>query len=124
MLHLELRPYLICLSFPFPLLPTIPLNAFIYSPQLQREPGAKLLQPCSYILHAFHDFAIIADHALLRTSFVTKNISVPPKEDIIALVVHGDNLSALEFWSWRPKRLEEMGREETKGCAEVVENKL
>jgi hypothetical protein len=45
---------------------------------------------------------------------------VPSKENIVALVVESDDLSAFEFGLRRPKSLEEMGCEEAKRCAEVV----
>lgn len=45
-------------------------------------------------------------------------------EDVVALIRQGDDLSALEFRLGREQRAEEMGRQDTEGCAEVVEDQF
>lgn len=45
---------------------------------------------------------------------------MPPEEDVVALVVHGDNLAAFEVRAWGPEGFEEVSGEEAEGGAEVV----
>lgn len=82
-LQLELRPNSIRLTLPFPLLSTGSLDAFVHPPQLQREPGTKLLQTGFDVFQSGNGLAICPKHGLLSSSFFTKSVPMSPYKDEI-----------------------------------------
>ena len=110
-LELELGPHPICLALPLPLLPGLSLNTFIDSSQLQRQSRSKLLQPCPNLLGTREGLAVATHNCLLGFSLVSEDVSEPPYEDKVSLIVERNDLSALKFWLLGEQRAEEMCRQ-------------
>lgn len=82
---------------PFPVLPTCALDSLVHTPQLHGEAWAQLLQTCPDFLCALHRLAVNILNNLLRRTLVSEDISVSSEEDVITLVVKGDDLSAFDL---------------------------
>lgn len=123
-LHVEPRPLFLHLALPFPFLATLPLDTAIDSPQLEREARTQLLQTGLDVLDALHHLAVSAHDRLLGRALLAENVAVLAEEYVVALVVQGDDSAAFDLWGCGPKGFEEVGRQETEGCAEVVEDEF
>jgi len=82
------------------------------------------LQTSSNLLGALHRLAIHVLDDLFCRALVSEDISVSSEEDVIALVVEGDDLTALDLRPGREEGFEEMRGYDTQGCAEAVEDEF
>jgi hypothetical protein len=123
-LHIKPRPLLLHPPLPLPLLPTPKLHPPIYPPQLQRKPRPNLLHADLYVLHALNRLAVVAQYRFLGLALVAEDVAVPPHEDVVALVVQGEDLAALEFGGGWKQAFPEVCGEDSKGGFEAVEYEL
>lgn len=122
--QLEFRPLLLHPSIPLPFLPTSSLYSLIHPSQFHGEPRAQFLQTSSDSFHTLHLLPIWPHHILLRRSLLPKDIPVPPKEYIIALIMQRHHLPSLQVRLRREHCTEEMCGEQAKGCAKVIEDEF
>lgn len=95
--ELELRAHHLHPALPLPILAARALDALIDPAQLERQPGAQLLQTRADALDGALDLLPVgADHGLLGLALLAEHVAVSSEKDIVALVVQRQHLPTLQ----------------------------
>lgn len=128
-LQVKPRPHLLHPRLPLPLqrvlaLAAGPADALVDAAQLDVEVRPERLQADAHLLEPFNLVALGARDGLLGRALVAEDVAVAPDHDEVALVVHRDDLPALDLGLRRVQRVEGLADQEAEAGAEVVEEQF